>query len=147
MDPDVLSTAAALAAEEQQLLLIDAVIVSFPGLSRILSATRAIHEEHRALLATADLPAPTPDPSGDSSGTPADQSVDPSASASPTPTGTPVVPATRKAALSAVVAGESALRKQHTTAALAAMDGPLARLLAQLAAAAAQQSVLLRGAS
>jgi len=159
VDPDVLSTAAALTAEERQLALIDAVIVSFPGLSRVLSPTRAIHEEHRALLATADLPTPTPEPStgssstpsgtssGNSSGTPADQWADPSASISPTPTGTPVVPATRKAALAAVIAGESVLRKQHTTAALAAAQGPLARLLAQLAAAAAQQSVLLRGAS
>ncbi|MGH3510251.1 MAG: hypothetical protein ACRDPI_08485 [Nocardioidaceae bacterium] len=125
-DPDVALTRAVLARERAALDLVEAIIARFPGLGKRLDSAATGHRSHVRLL-TSVLPA--------------SPSARPTASASPT-SGT-AVPATRSVAKLAVARQEGRLVPAHREAALAARAGSLARVIASMGAAAAQQAALL----
>jgi hypothetical protein len=142
-DPDVAVAAEALAAERRLLELISATSSRHPGLGSRLAAARAGHEAHVALLAKA-----SPDP-GSASAPPAP--MDSASPSSSTPSGSPTasqdaqVPASRRRALRAVGSAENELSAQQKQHAFASQSGAFARLLASMAAAAAQQAAVLGG--
>lgn len=131
-DPDVGLAAAVVAAEQALVDLIDATLEAHPKLSRVLDSTRAVHEAHVNLLADAA-------PAGST------------ASNSPSP-GTVEAPADRRIprnaarALRALAADEEQLSLADKQSAFAAQSGSFARVLASMAAAAAQQAERLRSA-
>jgi hypothetical protein len=129
-DPDVRLAAQALAAEERQVALVDTVAGRFPALAGRLRGTRVVHERHVAVLTDA-----SPDPAA-------------SPTARPAPASRPVpVPGSPAAALRVVVDAEQVLTGRHRDWAVAAASGRLARMLAGMAAASAQQAAVLGGAA
>ena len=128
LDPDVGLAVAALAGEQAALDAIEAVLARHRKLRRALSPIKAAHRAHVSLLAQAapeDYPAPT---------TPSLPST------SPDPFR---VPPRREAALNRLSALELALSTSAKRHSFAAESGAFARLLASMAAAAAQHSVVL----
>jgi hypothetical protein len=142
-DPDVAVAAEALDAERRLLELISATLVRHPALDSRLAAARAGHEEHVALLAKASpdpgsaTSVPAPSPSGPSSPS--------TAAGSPSASPAAEVPTSRRRALRAVGAAENELSAQQKQHAFASQSGAFARLLASMAAAAAQQAAVLGG--
>ncbi len=120
-NPDEEIVAEALAAQTAFLALLDSVTQGRPRRRRALAATRRVHLAHRRLLAEA-LPGPGPDPSP----------------------GTGFVGGDRLAYL-ALAQAEDELAAQLRAGALRAQSGPFARVLAGMAAAAAQQAITIRG--
>lgn len=117
---DVRLAARALAAEQQQVALLRAVSRRFPALAGRLRGARGVHQRHVALLTDAAPGPVTASPSG------------------------PVrVPGSPAAALRGVVNAEHALLDRHRAGAVAAASGRFARVLAGMAAAAAQQAAVL----
>lgn len=124
-DPDVALAETVRAAEQDLLDRIDAVVTAYPGLRGRLEPTRTAHEAHVALLAEAS-------PSG-------------SPSPSPSTTTAPYRAAgSRTAALTALSRRETRLALLDKQSAFSAQSGAFARVLASMAAAAAQQAVRLR---
>lgn len=119
-DPDVALTVDAWAAETRLLNQVRAAQRRHPRLRRRLASTRATHAAHVRELARA-APAEELPPVSDTA----------SAPARPT------------AALRALTRAEEALARSQSERAVRARSGPLARVLAGTAAAAAQQAHLL----
>jgi hypothetical protein len=143
-DPDVAVATEALLAVETAYTLARATAERHPGLAEPLSSLLGAHGEHVAVLddavprrATA-TPQPSPSPAGTAA--PGD-----TVSEQP-PTGTTgatSVPRDERRALSLVVSQERALTVQLKQLAFRARSGPFARLLAAVAASAAQHAAAL----
>jgi hypothetical protein len=142
-DPD-LALAAEVRREEQDALdLIEATQQRHPDLTDALATAAEIHASHVALLADAadagESAAPVvPGTSADGGGT-----GSPSPSGSPSAEATPRVPANRRRAVRQVVQQEQELATRGRQHAFQAQSGAFARVLASMAAAAAQQAVVL----
>lgn len=142
-DPDVAVATEALLAVETANTLARETAERHPGLAEPLSSLLGAHAEHVAVLddavpreATA-TPSPSP-PVG--TGAPGD------AVSEQPPTGTtggPSVPRDERRALALVVSQERALTVQLKQLAFRARSGPFARLLAGVAASAAQHAAVL----
>ncbi len=132
-DPDVALAASALAVEQRMLDLVTATQKRHPALATVLSGALAAHRAHVALLSDAvpDRPSASASPS-----------VSPSVAPHPQR-----VPARPAAALSALSRAEDRVGLAGRRHAFAAQSGAFARVLASIAAAAAQQSVVLAGAA
>lgn len=139
-DPDIELAATVVAAERAVLERIEATVRAHPRLERLLAAARDVHVAHVALLRDA-VPA-EPAPADEETGGPTTPSLNPSEA--PTPSGR--VPRDPARALRSVAAAEDELALTAKQAAFSAESGAFARVLASMAAAAAQQSAVLRGA-
>lgn len=153
IDPDVALAATVLADEQRMVDLIDATVEEHPGLRESLAQAREVHVTHVELLndavpegATAAVsPAASPSVSPDVTPSPEespDGSADGSANDSPGASSSPV-PRRRRDALEELASAEDALALLDKRSAFAAQSGALARVLASMAAAAAQQAVLV----
>lgn len=133
VDPDVLLAATVLADEQRVLDLVDATLARFPGLADVLAAARDAHAAHVELLeeAAPDEPLPSPSPS-------------PSGTATPGADAEPRVPRDRRKALVRLARHEDDLALVDKRSAFAAESGAFARVLASMAASAAQQATLIR---
>ncbi len=131
-DPDVGLAAAVVAAEQAMVDLVDATLQAHPELARVLDTTRGVHEAHVTLLADAAPPesAATNSPSPGTVDPPADRRI----------------PRDPARALRALAADEEQLSLAGKQSAFAAQSGSFARVLASMAAAAAQQAERLRSA-
>ena len=136
-DPDVALAAAVLAAEQALVDRVDATADAHPRLARLLAATRATHAAHVDLLADAASESPV---------TSASPSPSSSASGSPGPQPAPRVPRDAAQALRALARHEDEISLEDKRSAFAAQSGSFARVLASMAASAAQQSAVLRAA-
>lgn len=134
VDPDVPLATAVVAAERALLDLVAASTRRHPRLERVLAGARAVHEAHVALFEDA-VPRGEPTPSSDPT---AAESI------ATTVPGPGEVPRDRLRALRSVASAEDALALTAKQAAFAAQSGAFARVLASIAAAAAQQSAVLR---
>jgi hypothetical protein len=149
VDPDVAVAAEALANQEQILELLGATGERHPGLGRALAAVVAAHEAHAALLADAVPPEVTAEPTTSPTASPAPGGADTQATpespeGSPSPDGRRTqVPRNPARALDRVVAAERELATATKQHAFRARSGGFARLLASMAAAAAQHEVVL----
>jgi hypothetical protein len=132
-DPDVTLLSAALDSERRLLDRVSATVRRHPGLSATLAGARAAHRAHVDLL-RAGAPSSSP-------------TASPSASASASGSTAPPVPGTPAAALLALAGAEDDQSGSVRKDALAARSGAFARVLASMAAAAAQQAVHLRAAA
>lgn len=140
-DPDVALAATVLADEQRLIDRIDATVARHQQLAALLTDPRAAHEAHVALLrdAAPDEPAPSPESSPGSS---------PSADAprAEDTDRTPRAPRDPLRALRALARDEDDLALVDKRSAFAAESGAFARVLASMAASAAQHAVLLRTA-
>lgn len=139
LDPDVAVASMALANEQSALDAIEATGIRHPELAEILAPVIAAHSEHVRLLAEA-APA-TSAPAADTGA---------AASPSPSPSGPAEqsahryrVPREPQAALTSLSANEQALSTSTKRHAFVAKSGAFARLLASMAASAAQHAVVL----
>lgn len=134
-DPDVALAAAVVAAEQDMLDRLDATAARHPGLARLVADARATHAAHVDLLADAAPDEPSP-------------SASPTASTGSSPTAAPAsrprVPRDAAQALRALARHEDELSLADKRSAFAAESGAFARVLASMAAAAAQQAAVLR---
>lgn len=136
-DPDVALAATVLDDEQRMLDRVLATVRRHPGLDGAVAGARAVHRRHVTLLADA-VP---------------DSVASPSAPAGASPSVSPSVPATGARAVSvpdrpgpalaALAGAEERLSLVGRRSAFAAESGAFARVLASMAAAAAQQAVLL----
>lgn len=146
-DPDVLLATTVVAAVRAMLEQVDATVRRHPRLERVLAGTRAVHDAHVALLE--DAVPDDADAQPEATGAPApssphtDADADPGADPEAEPA-TPRVPRDAARAVRAVATAEDELALTAKQAAFAAQSGAFARVLASLAAAAAQQSATLR---
>lgn len=131
-DPDERLVTEALAAERGLVGMLEATGRRHTGLRSGLREPLRIHRSHVRLLAGASDGSGRPDQSPSGSGPPSSPRVR-----------TQRVPAQEAAAVAALVRAEGRLRDRHVETALRADSGVLDRLLAGLAAAAAQQEVLV----
>lgn len=142
-DPDVALAAEVLGAEQAMIDLISATVVAHPRLGPALQAATAVHTAHVDLLAEAAPPDTDASPSQAAS----DQASDPpfadpsEAAAGPDDRG---VPKDAARALLRLAHAEEDLSQADKTSAFSAESGSFARVLASMAAAAAQQSAVLR---
>lgn len=134
-DPDVALAATVLAAEQDVLDRIDAVLSAHPRLERVLAATREVHAAHVDLLAEAAPDGPSPSASSSASASPSGAAE-----------GKPSVPDDPARALRALARHEDDLSLADKRSAFAAESGSFARVLGSMAAAAAQQATVLRTA-
>jgi len=135
-DPDVALAAQVLLAEQALLDRAERTLAMHPRLERLLGPVRDGHAAHVDLLAEAapDEPSATP-------------SLEASTGVSSTPLETGGrVPRDATRALRSLADAEDALSRSNRTSAFTAESGSFARVLASMAAAAAQQSVVLRAA-
>lgn len=140
-DPDVALAATVLAAEQVLVDRVDATLDAHPRLARLLEGTRATHAAHVDLLADAAPESPVPSASTSAS---ADGEVP--ADGTPAPEPAPRVPRDAAQALRALARHEDELSLEDKRSAFAAQSGSFARVLASMAASAAQQSAVLRAA-
>ncbi|HEU4514217.1 MAG TPA: hypothetical protein VFR87_14010 [Nocardioidaceae bacterium] len=136
VDPDVAVATEALAAQTAIIELVRATQERHGSLRRALTPVLAAHEAHAALLSDA-VPAEAT----------ASASASPSASGSPSPSAPAgrraAVPKDRTRALKQVVAAEQELTTTTKRHAFKAQSGSFARVLGSMAAAAAQNAVVL----
>lgn len=127
-DPDIAVAAEVLVAEQSVLDALTAVVDRHPDLAPMLSPLTEAHRAHTTLLAEAapDRP-PTASPG-------------PTATSSPTPFTVPTRPQSALRRLATLERDLSTTDKRH---AFAAQSGAFARLLASIAASAAQHGVVL----
>ncbi len=133
-DPDVALAAQVLATEQALLDRVEETLTAHPRLERLLGPVRDGHSAHVALLAEA-----SPDELSGAT------SAEPSGSAGPSPdepSGNRV-PRQALRAVRALARAEDDLSGSNRTSAFTAESGSFARVLASMAAAAAQQSVVL----
>ncbi len=130
VDPDVLLAATVLTDEQRVLDLVEATIARFPRLESTLSPARDAHTAHIALLqeAAPDEPLPTAGPSDTATAAP-ERSFD--------------VPSDRRRAVTRLARREEDLALLDKRSAFAAESGAFARVLASMAASAAQQAAVL----
>jgi len=154
VDPDVVVASHTLAAEQAMLDRVGAVIARHPGLQPRLSTVAVVHQAHVQLLTRAvpgsaspsgtatgtASPSPTGTASPSSSGSASPTTGPSSASPGPDTTEVPRKPAD---AVRWLADHENALCLFDKQQAFTARSGAFARLLASMAAAAAQQAVLL----
>jgi hypothetical protein len=139
-DPDVALAAQVLSAEQAVLDRVEQTLAAHPRLERLLGPVRDGHAAHVDLLAEA-----APDePDASASGSPSPGAVLSEADESAETSGR--VPRDAARALRAVAEAEDELSRSNRTSAFTAQSGSFARVLASMAAAAAQQSVVLRAA-
>lgn len=141
VDPDVVLAAKVLDAESTVLALVGSVVEKHPGLGRSLAEVERAHRAHIRLLAHAlpATPSSSPSPSGGASAT------KPRGVSSEAPSSAPVkVPRHRRQALRVLAAAEDSLAASDRQAAFAALSGHYARVLASMAASAAQQAAVVR---
>ncbi|MGZ5416217.1 MAG: hypothetical protein ACXWDI_03480 [Nocardioides sp.] len=136
-DPDVALAATVLAAEQALVDRVDATLDAHPRLAALLAGTRATHAAHVDLLADAAPESPVPSPS---------TSPSTAMSETPEPEPAPRVPRNTAQALRALARHEDELSLEDKRSAFAAQSGSFARVLASMAASAAQQSAVLRAA-
>lgn len=144
-DPDATVASMALANEQATLDAVEATAARHPQLAEILAPVIAAHNEHLGLLADA-----APDPATDAatgsgaidSGAAASSSPNPSGPAEPGPRRYRV-PRAPQAALAGLSAREQNLSTSTKRHAFVAQSGAFARLLASMAASAAQHAVVL----
>ena len=130
-DPDIALAALALAGEQAGLEALTATTSRHPGLAARLRAAAEMHRAHVGLLAEAAPDDAPPSPA------PTDLSA-------PEITGKPFrVPAKEPAALTRLAALEQQLSVSNKRHAFSAQSGAFARLLASMAASAAQHAVVL----
>jgi len=141
-DPDVELATTVVAAERALLERIEATVGRHPRLERVLAPAREVHEEHVTLLE--DAVPEGADSSDEETAATGPPSVEPGSVPADEPTEPGRVPQDRARALRDVAAAEDALALTAKQAAFAAESGAFARVLASLAAAAAQQSAVLR---
>lgn len=136
VDPDVALAATVLAHEQAVLALVLAILEQHPDLEPTLSTARSAHRAHVDLLQDA-VP--------DDVRVPATGATSPgvSPSVSPTVTPAPRVPARLPVAIRAVATAEDRLALVDRRSSFAAESGAFARVLASMAAAAAQQAAAL----
>jgi hypothetical protein len=164
-DPDVALADAVLSRERALLDRVLATLHAHPTTGAVLGSARHAHQAHVRLLAGAvptsvPTPVPTPSASPSASASAAPSPVLPGApSRTPAPTsathhgvGAPPhvpahVPTHLPAALAAVAGAEQRLAAFERDAGLRARSGRLARLLAGMAASAAQQAAHLSAAA
>lgn len=127
VEPDVRLAATVLGVERAMLARVLVTQRRHPRLAGPLAAARAVHQAHVDLLVTAV-------PKGTGSPGPSDGRR-------------PTVPTSPVAALSALARAEDRLAETGRRSALAAESGAFARVLASMAAAAAQQAVHVAGAA
>ena len=147
VDPDVALATTVVAAERALLEQVDATVRRHPRLELALAGTRAVHDAHVALLE--DAVPDESDAATDDTGAaePPSAGTDPEADTEADPTAeptTPRVPRDAARAVRALATAEDELVLTAKQAAFAAQSGAFARVLASLAAAAAQQSATLR---
>ena len=146
VEPDVALAAAVLADEQRVLDLVDATVGRHPQLAGTLAGARAVHVQHVRLLTHAvpggATESATPSPAAPTSNPTA--TTTPTDGRSGTPTAEADVPADRRRAVAAVARAEDDLTLTGKRSAFAAQSGAFARVLASMAAASAQQAVLLR---
>ncbi len=132
-DPDVPLAATVLDEEQRMLDRVLATVRRHPRLDGALAGARAVHRRHVALLADA-VPDSAASPSVPADASPSGPATDP-----------PVVsvPERPGPALAALARAEERLSLVGRRSAFTAESGAFARVLASMAAAAAQQSVLL----
>jgi hypothetical protein len=135
VDPDVLLAATVLADEQRLLDLVEATLARFPGLTDVLTAARDAHTAHVALLEEAAPDEPLPSASPTASTTP--DAADDTESDDE-------VPRDRRRALMRLARREDDLALVDKRSAFAAESGAFARVLASMAASAAQQATLVR---
>lgn len=130
-NPDVTLAAAVLADERAMLDRVRATTRRHPSLASALAPAEAAHRAHVRLLARAvpDESTPSPTPS-------------PTTSPTSTPSTTPV-PGRPVPALAALARAEGRLSLAGRRSSFAAESGAFARILASMAAAAAQQATTL----
>jgi hypothetical protein len=143
VDPDVLLAATVLADEQRLLELVDATLARFPRLTDVLTPTRDAHAAHVALLEEAAPDEPLP------SASPTEAPSTPSTTSTPgsEADGETQVPRDRRRALREVARSEDDLALVDKRSAFAAESGAFARVLASMAASAAQQATLIRQAA
>ena len=136
LDPDATVASMALANEQSTLDAMEATAARHPELAEILSPVIAAHSEHVRLLADAG---PDAAPEGRAAASP-----------SPSPSGPGEqgarryqVPREPRAALTGLSANEQDLSTSTKRHAFVAQSGAFARLLASMAASAAQHAVVL----
>jgi hypothetical protein len=134
VDPDVAVAAVALQAQTAIIALLRATRDRHPGLGELLAPVLAAHEAHAALLADAAPGEATP-------------SATVSASPAGRRAGRPAVPARRVQAVRRLVAAEEDLTTAAKQQAFKAHSGAFARVLAAMAAAAAQNAAVLAPAA
>jgi hypothetical protein len=139
-DPDVALAARVLTGEQATLDRLVATVGRHPSLRARLAAAQGAHRAHVRLLTEA-----VPDDARSG----ASASASPSSPAGPTPStaSTPVVPARPGPALAALAREEGRLSVLDKRSAFAAESGAFARVLASMAAAAAQHAVALTSAA
>lgn len=137
-DPDVTLAATVLGGEQAILDRLTATVRRHPGLRGRLSPAETAHRAHVRLLTDAVPDKVTPS----TKGTPT-----PSPSGSPAPAAPPVIPVRRGPALAALAREEGRLSLLDKRSSFAAESGAFARVLASMAASAAQHSVVLTAAA
>ena len=135
--PDVTLASTVVVDEQSLLARIDATVARHPRLEAVLADARAAHAAHVTLLEDA---APDPTPASPSAG------EAPSTEGSPAEPGRIRVPADPGRALRVIARREDELSLVVKRSAFAAESGAFARVLASMAASAAQQTVVLRSA-
>ena len=143
VDPDVALAATVLADEKALLDRVVATIERHPDLETTLALARSAHQAHIDLLEDA-VPDDVRVPPTDATSPAGSPSVSPSVSPSPS---TPRVPARVPVALSALATAEDGLALVGRRSAFAAQSGAFARVLASMAASAAQQAATLTAAA
>ena len=159
VDPDVVVAGDTLAAERGMLDRVNLTMSRHTGLSPLLSPVAAVHQAHVQLLtravpdsaSTGSSAAPSPSGSpSPSESPPSSESPSPSTATEPSPsatTDTVRVPRDPDRAVRLLARHEDDLSLFDKQQAFTARSGAFARLLASMAAAAAQQAVVLGGSA
>jgi hypothetical protein len=145
-DPDVTLAARVLRGEQALLDRLTATVRRHPGLRARLSSAEAAHQAHVRLLTEAVPDGPTPTPPQTPTPTAATTG---SATPAPPPTSSPApaVPRRPGAALAMLAREEGRLSLLDKRSSFAAESGAFARVLASMAASAAQHAVVLTAAA
>jgi hypothetical protein len=141
-DPDVTLAATVLAGEQAILDRLTATVRRHPGLRGRLLQAEAAHRAHVRLLTDAVPDKVTPSTTVSASPTPT-----PTASGSPAPKAPPPVPGHPGPALAVLAREEGRLSLLDKRSSFSAESGAFARVLASMAASAAQHAVVLTAAA
>lgn len=143
-DPDVTLAATVLGGEQAILDRLAATVRRHPGLRARLSPAQTAHRAHVRLLTDAVPDKATPSATATPSPTPTPASTP---SGSPSPADTLVIPGHPGAALAILAREEGRLSLLDKRSSFAAESGAFARVLASMAASAAQHAVVLTAAA
>lgn len=147
VDPDVVVAGDTLAAEREMLDAVTATMARHSGLQPLLAPVAAVHQAHVELLTRA-VPGSAPSPSSSPSSLASPSAAPPGSPAGPSPSASPTgspattdVPRDPDRAVRRLARQEDKLSLFDRQQAFTARSGAFARLLASMAAAAAQQAV------